>query len=66
MKKLTLGNKIIILEKRRKSSGKVKVWIEKPGILLSQSEEKILVQHKNYKESYMIKDFVQGLVRIKG
>ncbi len=66
MKKLIEGNKIIILEKRRKSSGMAKIWIEKPGVLLAKSEEKILVQHRNYKESYMINDFIQGLVRIKG
>ncbi|MEG0133378.1 MAG: hypothetical protein RR891_07500 [Clostridium sp.] len=63
MEGFELGRKITLLA-RKKKSGENK-WQEKQGIVLAVNSQSVLIEHKNYKESYMMKDFHTGDLRIK-
>ncbi len=64
MENLTKGSKVTVLERGR-ITGRTKVWIEKPGIVLDETQNFIVVKHKNYVETYMLKDFAAGCIRLK-
>lgn len=65
MTNLLKGSKINLLVKKE-GTGRGRVWKEKTGIVLEKNEGMILIQFPHYRESFMAKDFVNGLVKIKG
>lgn len=62
---LVAGEKVSLLV-RRVGTGRKKGWIEKQGIFLEENKEMILIQFKNYRESFMLKDFNTGEIKIRG
>lgn len=60
-----IGSKVDLLVSKV-GLGRGRKWVEKQGTVIDKNDRMILVKHENYKESYLLKDFTNGIVKIKG
>ena len=59
-----VGEKIKFLI-RDKQKGKCHRWKRRAGEVIGVTDRFVIVKHENYRETYMLADFIDGAIKIE-